>query len=296
MQNKIKVLYSDMDMQYSLFETYKRLKDDLSTVTDAGDIEALHVLRHVAAIKREDLIINKNIILPSDQVYKINQILAKRLSGQPLSNILGVKEFWGRDFKTTSDTLDPRADSETLIRAVQDFIPDQKTSLNILDIGTGTGCLAITLLKEFPNAHALAIDISEPALKVAKENAHNLEVTQRISFECKGWNDIKTHILFDIIISNPPYISYAEKPDLDAEVLNYDPHLALFADNSGLRAYQELAQITPGILKDSGALFLEIGQAQAQDVTFIFQDNGFSKTALYKDLAGRDRCLVFEKN
>lgn len=296
MQNKIKVLYSAMDIQHSLFDTYKRLKDSLSTITDVSDIEALHILRHVAAIRREDLIVNKNRILPSDQVKGINQILEKRLTGQPLSNILGIKEFWGRDFKTTSDTLDPRADSETLIRAVQDFIPDQKTPLKILDIGTGSGCLAITLLKEFPDAQAMAIDISEQALNVAKENAHNLEVTQRISFECKGWNDIKTHTLFDIIISNPPYISYAEKPDLDAEVLNYDPHLALFADNSGLRAYQELAQITLDILKDSGALFLEIGQAQARDVTSIFQDNGFSKTALYKDLAGRDRCLVFEKN
>ncbi len=282
-----------MKSDQTLIEVYRDIKSALQDVSDQADVEAVYIITHVLGLKREDIVLSPGSFVENEKADLIKEILGCRKTGRPLSNIFGEKEFWGRVFKTTSDTLDPRADSETLIRAAKEFFPDRSAPLEMLDIGTGTGCLIVTLLCEYQNAKGTAIDISKPAIDIAKANAQKYGAEKRIEIIQQSWADLASNKKYDLVISNPPYISRDE--ELEKSVTGYDPHVALYADHNGLKAYEEISDILPNILNDDGIAVFEIGLTQANDVTRIFEKAGMVRKSLFQDLAKRDRCLVFTK-
>jgi len=197
------------------------------------------------------------------EIYK--NLKTRRLAGEPLSKILGLKEFWGLEFQVNEYVLDPRPDTETLIEAVLDYVGGRKSeTLKILDLGTGTGCVPISLLSELPNATAMAIDISDEALDVARQNVqkHNdqHDISDRIEFRKGSWFEGLEGQNFDIITSNPPYIPDSDIENLSKEVKNHDPVLALSGGDSGLEAYNKIFSSLNNHLKSDGRAFFEIGR------------------------------------
>lgn len=275
-------------------ELYRKIK---ARFIDAGlesaETDARLILENALKIRREDLVLEADCEVPEAELAKAEEMTRRRLAGEPVSKIRGFREFWGLEFEVTRDTLDPRPDSETLIEAVLQHIPDPSAPLRILDIGTGTGCLAISLLSELPNASGIAIDISPEALSVARRNIKRHGLEDRLEALDMGWQDLNSDMIFDVVISNPPYISTQEEETLSVEVRAFDPHLALFAGPEGLDAYRGIAGRLSDVLDENhGFAALEIGMSQAREVSEIFRKNGFEIDKLYQDLAGRDRCLI----
>lgn len=228
----------------------------------------------------------------SEQVEKKFLGDAEKLSqGIPLSRLLGNREFWGLEFTLSEETLDPRPDSETLIEAVLKYEKDRSKPLKILDLGTGTGCLLISLLREYPWAQGIAVDQSVDALETARQNAVRHGVDQRAQFHHGDWFR-GVQGTFDLIISNPPYISNDEYEGLDSSVKNYDPEKALVAGEEGLDCYRIIIPQTPNFLKTGGLLVLEIGCSQGEQIQKLMESAGFKDIRIYQDLAGLDRCVV----
>ncbi len=234
--------------------------------------------------------------IQAQDYLKIKKMVDLRSSGMPVSQIFGNKEFWSLNFKVTKDTLTPRADSETLIENCIKKIPNRGIYLNILDLGTGTGCLLLALLSELPNSTGLGLDISYEALEVAKENANILGFSNRCEFRISDWTQgIRKSEQFDIVISNPPYIGFREKNKLPPEVSKYEPSIALFSGEEGLDEYYKIADQVKKHLKPTGTIVIEVGYTQAEAVKEIFICAGFNDVSVYKDLGQRDRCLLIKK-
>ena len=209
----------------------------------------------------------------------------------PLSHLAGFEYFYDRKFKVTKDVLSPRMETEELIYKVIEYIKSiNKNNIKILDLCTGSGIIGITLRKElgFKSLEVVASDISEEALKVAKENAIMNEAEVKFI-----QSDIFENIneKFDIIVSNPPYIAYNDKITMEDNVLNYDPHLALFAEEDGMYFYREIVENAKEYLEEDGIVFFEIGYDQREKILKLANDNGF-KAEVYKDINGRDRMAI----
>ena len=225
--------------------------------------------------------------LSDSDIYKI---IERRKSGEPLSKILTHRGFWKGDFIIDKNVLDPRPDSETLIQAVLDEFPDKTQPLRILDLGTGSGCLLISLLMEYPHATGVGVDISEKALSIARKNA--LKNNVKAEFILADIGKLPQNLgPFDIVISNPPYIPTKDIKNLDECVKKYDPHLALDGGVDGLDFYRFIAQTAP-----ASFVFLEIGQGQEKDVQNIFEQKNWEFLASKKDYAGITRVLIFKKD
>ncbi len=209
----------------------------------------------------------------------------------PLSHLAGFEYFYDRKFKVTKDVLSPRMETEELIYKVIEYIKSiNKNNIKILDLCTGSGIIGITLRKEleFKSLEVVASDISEEALKVAKENAIMNEAEVKFI-----QSDIFENIneKFDIIVSNPPYIAYNDKITMEDNVLNYDPHLALFAEEDGMYFYREIVENAKEYLEEDGLVFFEIGYDQREKILKLANENGF-KAEVYKDINGRDRMAI----
>ena len=209
----------------------------------------------------------------------------------PLSHLAGFEYFYDRKFKVTKDVLSPRMETEELIYKVIEYIKSiNKNNIKILDLCTGSGIIGITLRKELESKslEVVASDISEEALKVAKENAIMNEAEVKFI-----QSDIFENIneKFDIIVSNPPYIAYNDKITMEDNVLNYDPHLALFAEEDGMYFYREIVENAKEYLEEDGVVFFEIGYDQREKILKLANDNGF-KAEVYKDINGRDRMAI----
>ena len=205
-----------------------------------------------------------------------------------------TKNF-GINFNVTKDTLTPRPDSETLIAAAIKEFDNPNSPLNILDLGTGTGCLLLALLSEFPKARGLGVDLSPAALDVARHNAQMLGLMNRAEFQISNWTkDIVGNNKFDLIVCNPPYIGLDEKETLSPEVRDHEPAIALFSGLDGLDDYRTLAGELKCYIKDGGIIVLEIGYKQAKKVKKIFNNSGYNDICVKKDLGERDRCLLIK--
>ncbi|MEZ5724965.1 MAG: peptide chain release factor N(5)-glutamine methyltransferase [Paracoccaceae bacterium] len=209
-------------------------------------------------------------------------ILAARVARQPLSQITGLRAFWKHEFRVTRDTLDPRPDTETLVEAAL-----KQPWQSVLDLGTGTGAILISLLADRPGATGLGTDMSEAALDVARENASLIGVGAR--FIRADWFD-GVQGRFDLIVSNPPYIARSEMDGLQPEVRDWEPHLALTDGGDGLSAYRAIAAGAVAHLNPGGQVFVEIGWQQAGDVSAIFAEHD-ARTEVIRDLGGRDRVI-----
>lgn len=221
-------------------------------------------------------------------------LLRARLARKPLAQILGRQEFWSLPLAVSPDTLIPRPDSETLVDAALRDRPDRTHALRLLDLGTGTGALLFALLVDLPNAHGVGTDLSDAALTVAQTNAAALGLATRCRFVQGDWTaGLGGEEPFDLIVSNPPYLSAADWQAAIPEVRDHEPRIALVGGEDGLAAYRALAaQLGPFCAADA-RLYLEMGATQSEPVKKIFQAQGFHFAALHQDLAGRPRVLVF---
>lgn len=226
-----------------------------------------------------------------EQMGDFHGYLARRSAREPVSRILGRRAFWGRDFEVTSDVLDPRPETETLIaEALKGPAPE-----HLIDLGCGSGIIAVTLLAEWGGAKGVATDVSSPCLEVTARNAATHNVQDRLSLLHSSWFE-NVSGEFDLILSNPPYITEAEMALLDPDVALHDPHLALTPGGDGLAPYRVLAEGCRTFLKPGGKILVEIGWKQGADVAEIFRSADLSEVEVIQDLDGRDRVVCGVKS
>lgn len=226
---------------------------------------------------------------------RLRELVGRRLMREPMSHLLGRREFWSLEFEVTPDVLDPRPDSETLIEAVLVHLPLRTARFDILDLGTGSGCLLLALLHEFPNARGLGIDISAAAVAVARRNARRLDLAARASFHTGDWGK-GLRAGFDVVIANPPYIRSDAIACLQPEIARYEPALALDGGVDGLESFRVLAPEIVRLLAHDGIAFVEVGAGQDIEVTSIFSGCGLNVGDRRRDLGGIPRCLVASRN
>lgn len=275
--------------------TLKDIRIEISkTLEDKGFENAIHeakwLLAYVLGQDSSYITLNPDEIFPENLRSKLEETLRRRLNHEPLSRIRGCREFWSLEFDLNAHTLDPRPDSEILVEGV--LAKASKTQeYRILDLGTGTGCLLISLLKELPNAYGVGDDRSYDALQMARHNAEKLGVSDRASFFQGSWAEALSGP-FDIIVSNPPYIPYRDKETLSLEVSNFDPCLALYGGEDGYECYRALAQDLFRVLNHRGIIALELGQGQRHEVQSLFQNMGYIMLDVLKDLQGIERVIL----
>ncbi|MDA9770027.1 peptide chain release factor N(5)-glutamine methyltransferase [Emcibacteraceae bacterium] len=260
---------------------------------EEAPLDARLLISHIIPVTEIDFAINADQTVSNEQQNLIDILVQKREKRIPMSQIFGEKEFWSLSFKVTRDTLTPRPDSETLIEVALNEFEDKNATLSILDLGTGSGCLLLTLLSELKNATGLGIDVSTSAIKVANENATNLSLNNRATFLKSDWFEkLSKTKKFDLIIANPPYIGLNEKPELTPEVCEHEPYSALFAGEEGLDDYRIIAADISSYMSEKSIIILEIGYRQSSAVIDIFEQKGFKNINVFQDLGGRDRCLL----
>lgn len=275
------------------------LRDAAVQLEAAGVEEARRdarlLLAEALGVEAHRLILEPQTNVPPAAADRFAGFVAARAARVPVSRILGRREFWGLTFRLSPATLDPRPDSETLVEAVLKAFPDRTAPLRVLDFGTGTGCLLLAVLSEYPNATGLGIDKAEDAVATASANAVDLGLAGRAEIRLGDWGQglggQGVGEPFDIILSNPPYIEAAVVPALAPEVARHDPLLALAGGADGLDAYRRLLPDVARLLAAQGHAFLELGQGQAADVAALAQQCGLIQRALHADLAGIARCL-----
>ena len=219
--------------------------------------------------------------LSEAQMAQLQHDIQRRARREPISHIIGRRAFWMHDFEVSSDVLDPRPETETLVDLAR-----QIDAGTILDLGTGSGCILLSLLHEMPRAVGVGADVSQRALDVARRNAHVVGVADRVQWHVSDWYDAITG-RFDLIVSNPPYIARDEMSALAPE-LAFEPRIALTDDADGLSAYRRIAQRAGDYLTPGGTLMVEIGPTQATAVMKFFEDCGLSDIAVHSDLDQRD--------
>ncbi len=261
---------------------------------DNPEIEAELLLRHALGdIERVALFLRSSEPL-TDEAWALYQSYIKRrvFDREPLAYILGSGDFMGLRFHVGPGVLIPRSDTETLFLEAEKFLQARGVG-NFLDIGTGSGCLALSLLARNPSLSGEAWDVCEKAIGIAKKNQDDLEIPdtqfrliKRDLTDPSSWGKQ----IFDLILSNPPYIGEEEK--LPPDVILWEPHGALFAPNRGLLCYEKIAQYGKASLKEGGQLMVEVGSRQAREVSQIFLDQGFTLLKIQKDLGGRERVVV----
>ena len=239
-----------------------------------------------------------DINLNDEQKKHLTQLLNRRLAHEPLDKIIGYREFYKASFKVSDKVLSPRPDTEILVEAALQLLPDDKPA-KILDLGTGSGCIIESLLIEKPLARGVAVDISADALAIAQKNAANLGLVNRLDFVQADWFDAyftqRLTQKFDMIVSNPPYIPSQDIETLMTEVKNYDPMLALDGGADGFDSYKRIAELVPNLLKTEGCILIESGAGQARQISEIFEAQGLHLLNIYPDLADIERCVVLKK-
>ncbi|HSD92794.1 MAG TPA: peptide chain release factor N(5)-glutamine methyltransferase [Methyloceanibacter sp.] len=261
---------------------------------ETPELDARLLLCHAAALTQEAYVARGRETLCPEAAALLDQALARRIAREPVSRIIGTREFYGREFLVGAETLDPRPDTETLIEAALAFAGARgghDRPLSLLDLGTGSGCILLTLLAELPEARGLGTDLSQAALALAVENAARLGVGNRASFLAADWLGAIDR-RFDLVLSNPPYLATAEIDILADEVRLYDPRLALDGGADGLDAYRRIAADAPSVMADQARLLFEIGPHQAEAVAEILELAGLTVEATEYDLAGRPRLVV----
>jgi release factor glutamine methyltransferase len=261
---------------------------------DTPVLDARLIVQHALGISWDTLYLKDDQPLTDGERARLEGELARRAAHEPVSRIVGRRHFWTLDLAVSPDTLDPRADTETLIEAVLAAIPDRTRPLKILDLGTGTGAILLALLAEYPGAAGLGVDLSDGALAIARINADSHGLADRASFVRGNWAEGLSGP-FDLIVSNPPYIVEADLAGLPPEVREHDPMLALDGGADGLDAYRALIPAIPVMLAPDGIAVLEIGDGQGDDVCRVAGDSGLAVVARRADLGGIERALSFKR-
>ncbi|WPY01408.1 Release factor glutamine methyltransferase [Candidatus Trichorickettsia mobilis] len=257
-------------------------------------LEARILLGHSINQPLEYLLAAEHQELSTELLTIFFNAIKRRMRLEPIAYIVGYKEFYGYKFAVNNKVLIPRPDTEVLIDAALALTPEILTSLfRILDLGTGSGCIIITLLLQLPFAIATAIDISIDAIKIATNNAEIHNVAHRLKLIHGDWFHNIAPQKFDLIVSNPPYIADYETSIMTPETILHEPTLALFADNDGYSSYNAIAGVAKHFLAPNGKLLLEVGYSQAEQVIKIFNTAGYNVYQTYQDLAGHTRAICF---
>lgn len=261
---------------------------------ETAALDASLLLAHILGIPRQSLMLDNVKVLNSKEIELFSETIERRVQKEPIAYIIGSKEFWSLDFFVTRDTLIPRPDSETLIEVSLKLIKNRAKALSILDIGTGTGCLLIALLKELPQASGVGVDINTGALAVAHRNAVHNAVDARAVFKESHWCDA-VNGTFDLIISNPPYIAEKDRASLMQDVVSFEPHKALFAGTDGMDAYKALAPQVAARLNAGGFCIFEAGAGQAGAIVELLKAQGLTDGRTAQDLQGIARAVIAHK-
>ncbi|PJJ11091.1 release factor glutamine methyltransferase [Flavobacterium sp. 1] len=270
----------------------------LASIYGEGEAESFFylILEEKQQLKRIDLALHPDLFFSEDEITVWNSILEQLKLEIPIQYLLGKTSFYGLDFEVNENVLIPRPETEELVDWIVFNIrkSERSKNLKILDIGTGSGCIAISLAKNFPNAQIFAIDVSEKALSTAKKNAERNEV--EVAFISQ--NILETLDLgqeFDIIVSNPPYVRNLEKEEIKKNVLDNEPHLALFVeDDDALIFYRKIAELAQKNLSNSGQLYFEINQYLGKEMIDLLEGMDFKNIELRKDIYGNERMVLGE--
>lgn len=263
-------------------------------------LDAEVLMAHVLGSAREALFLDPDRVLASVEMDDFLKLVSTRAERAPVARILGEKEFWSLDFALNADTLVPRPDSETLIEAaLEEAAISPGEPLRILDLGTGSGCLLIALLTELTEATGVGIDFADKAISCASDNARRHDVAKRVRWMCNDWlSGLTAQAIdgpFDLIVSNPPYITQGDIAGLAPEVAEHDPAKALDGGEDGLDIYRTLSEQIPAFLAPNGRVLLEVGAGQADSVSKILGEKGLQTLRYANDTAGHRRVVVLQR-
>ena len=245
---------------------------------------------------------HEQVNITKNQIVNFQTLVKQRQKGKPVSRILNKRNFWKREFILDRETLDPRPDSEILIEAVLEYFPNKSQSLKILDLGSGTGCLGLSLTEEYEDCIVSFVDVSKKSLEIVKKNSHQFRLKAKLKYINLDWckHDWDKRLLnfeekakFDIILSNPPYIPSNEIKFLEPEVKDYDPILALDGGKDGLNAYRSIIPRLKNLVKSDGKIFVEIGKGQENLVSEIAFQHGLLSIEYKRDLSNIIRVIIF---
>ncbi len=256
------------------------------------ELDAQIILSDIMGIKREFLITNNDTNISKKVLEKYDIAINRRIKREPIAYIIGKKEFWSQDFRVNYSTLIPRPESELLIYKLISYFKNKR--INILDIGTGSGCILLSLLKELNLSRGIGIDISSTAVKTAKLNSKKLNLFYRSKFKVVGIDDFNVG-KYDLIVSNPPYIALKDMKNLSKDILNYEPLIALKGGLDGLDLIKKVIYKSKHLLKANGLLGIEVGTNQYFKVLNILKKNGFRELHKEYDCNRNVRCIINTK-
>lgn len=259
---------------------------------ETNSLDARIILREIFNFDEKELILNSDLILSESKISKVQKIITRRLNFEPVSKIFGKRDFYNSTFSISDDVLDPRPETENIVEIANNFILE-KGYESFIDLGTGSGCIILSILKENKNLTAVGVDISIDAINIAKKNSKDMNLEKRSSFLVSNWLS-SIYNSYDLIISNPPYIPSDEIITLSKTVKNFDPLISLDGGQDGLKCYKEIAQDINRVINKNGRVILEIGYNQAHDVIKIFESKEFKLLKIYNDINGLNRILTFE--
>ena len=279
------MIYSEILKKGSNFLKKKKIKNPY--------LDTELILSKLTNKKREEIILNINNKLKNKHITKFQKYLSRRYEKEPMAYILGYKHFWKSKFLTNKSVLIPRPDTDLIVEETLNHLPLEK-SKKILDVGTGSGCIIVSLLKERPKCSATEIDIYKKAINVAKINEKLQQLENKINFVNMDIDKYKSYN-YDLIVSNPPYINSIDLNRLDDDIKFHEPTLALSGGSDGFRDLKKVIIKSKKLLKIKGKLILEIGHRQKNQCSKILKENGYYINQITKDLSGKDRCIVSTK-
>ena len=266
-----------------------------STKNSISVSEKKLLLSYVLGLSNEELNLANNKKVGEKDLKNFEQLINRRKNSEPIAYITNTKSFWKNDFYVDYSVLIPRSDSELLIESVIEYFPDLTKSYNFLDLGSGSGCLIISLLNEYLSSLGTGIEIDKEAIKVSEKNKEFLLNKDRLIFLERDFSSFDTSS-FDIVISNPPYIPFEEKNNIMEDVRNFEPTKALFADEKGLYFYRNMIKNLANKMKSKQYLFLEVGINQHDGVVKILKNNNFKVISIKNDISNIPRCIIAESN
>ena len=256
------------------------------------ELDAQLILANIMNVKRESLIVSNQLSISKKILDKYNLAIKRRVKREPVAYIIEKKSFWNDNFTVNHSTLVPRPETELLIYKIIDFFKNKK--INILEIGTGSGCLLLSILKELKLAKGIGIDISSKAIKVARLNSKNLDLINRVKFKVFDLNKYNIG-KYDLIVSNPPYIPTKDIKNLSKDIINFEPTRALNGGVDGLDLVKKVIYKSNHLLKKEGMLALEVGYRQYKRVSNILRDNGYREKSREYDNNNNVRCIISTK-
>ena len=276
-----------------LSEIKKKLSKNFSiSGIETSELDARLILKEILSFDDKELIINENYNIPERFIKEIFAIGERRLKGEPISKIFKKRNFYKSTFIISNDVLDPRPETELIVEIANNFIKKNEVK-NILDLGTGSGCILLSILKENKMINGLGIDLSKEAINIAQKNSKKLQLDKQSNFLISNWMEA-INFKYDIVVSNPPYIASKEIEKLSKEVKNFDPFLSLDGGDDGLNCYRVIVEDLKRVINKNAIIIIEIGCNQSNSVEEIFKNNDFKLLKKYNDINGLDRVLTFQ--